>query len=650
MTDITAFSNALTAGEVSFVNTLNVRPVQDRNGGIVQLHGERAVVYPMATADRTSLIALRVPLDHQSGRDWQSRYSAMSGNSGAMSSHMPQHIVVHRDVGVADVDIALVYDWVSGETLTSRVGHAGDRIQRDSLSDLLVPLAALAEAMRTSGMLHGDIAPGNIIVRPDGGVGLVDFDGATVRGSDIPAVPRRRPGYRLPRGGGSPGEEDAFGLLVLMASCAIIADSNVPINRGDSVGESHPAILFTSWDLMDPRRSRIVREVSGQLSRLSSSLLELLESACTGSSDRAPSLLLDAVREIRVSGLASDETASDGRDQHAAWDQIPGEWQVDEHQHTTESSSEPVAVQSRSWPNQESLQSPSTAGWDRSSYRSIEDVVEDINMAIQAAHALPGASRRAERAERRRQEVAGELHEALAQRDRDKLVRLAMSGALAELGDSDRDDVLQVLRALAHDTITRAIGGDDDRMILDAVDESVFARDEDIDEEFRDRVVLARDRLTWSDHVDEAVIAGDANRSAELLSRAPRGGVRRLSAPIRSQAERLAEESSAIAGVQRALDDGEPSGLAAALGRLSGVCALWTDHVDMGAVIELLGTTQIEERFIARLNGGGLRPSDQWMADVVIASGRLPEATRKSGMSSRDIDRMLFSAVGGDSD
>lgn len=645
MLDITAFSNALLAGNVSFLQSLNLHPMRDDTGDIVHFRGEDAVVYPLGAQTDTPTFALRMPLEYQTGRAWPGHYADLASAGGTIHGFLPTGMTILDVDDIAEPDVALLYDWMPGETLTSRIARCGDRQQRDQLAELLWPLADIGEAIRVSGMVHGDIAPGNIVVRPDGSMGLIDLDRASLRGSEQIASPRRRPGYRLPRGGGSAAEEDAFGLLVLMATCGILADSNVLIDHDPSGGEVHPTMLFSSWDLMDPQRSRIVREVGNHLSPLSKALLDFLVSACTGSADRSPSLLRDAIQEVRRSGAkpASDDALAT---------QAPYSWWVDEARGQIQPDVASAVEHDQAdgigdsivsgWSVVEKPQPIGhQSGWNIPNERSPREIVADIQATATAGMVDNTGNRRTVRAERRRQHVSDELRKALDDNDRRVLVRLAMSGALAELGDPEREDLLKVLRALAHDSIARAIASDDDGVIVASVDDSVFESDRDLDPAFRSRVALARQRVRWSDDVLDAVSRNDGRACVELLANAPDGAAGRLSDPVRSQARRLADQMSAESDTQRALADHDPNRLAAALGRLVQVRPAWTDCIDIDDILDLLGASQIEQRLVAKLSSGNVNAADQWMVDIVVAVGRMPDAVRSSGLSSSDVDRLL---------
>jgi hypothetical protein len=657
MLDITALSNALRDGSVSFVSALGVEPFLDDAVEIVRIRGEDALIVPLGSrGGMHPRYALRLPLEHDGGAGWPARYADIATVAGTITGHLPTGVTILDVTEIRGTAVALLYDWVPGETLTARVTRARERHTRDRLGELLWPLADLADALRVSALVHGDIAPGNIVVRPDGGMVLIDLDRVGYRDAVPPVEPRRRVGYRLPRGGGSPEAEDAFALLVLMTSIAVLNDAIVPIDNERAPEWTHPTLLFSSWDLMDPQRSRLVREVNDQLSPLTRELLDRLIAASTGRADRVPALLREATRLVHRSGspTARADGAFDDIEEgwhlagppdigaaklpelpgiDAGWPEAPeapGAWPVTGW---SAPGDEPPDVPDMTWPGR-------TVNRTEPGERSIQAVVDEIR-AVAVPPTVGARTRRQQRAERRKGQVSSRLRRALAENDRPVLVELAMSGALAELGESDRHDVLQVVRALSYDAIARAIATDDDEAILASIDRSVFADDEDLDPAFRDRVRLAGEREAWTERVRVAARERDGRASAELLRNPPKDGVERLPEAVRRQLTRLAEEQGAVEAAQQAIRQRDANTLALSLGRLVELHPVWTERIEAGDVIRLLGIEQIEHRLIGLLAGGKLEGSDQWMVDLVIATGRLPEVTRLAGLAPRDVDRMI---------
>ncbi|MEU5186392.1 class IV lanthionine synthetase LanL [Streptomyces klenkii] len=85
---------------------------------------------------------------------------------------------------------------------------------------LVEALFALVEAVHGAGVAVGDLAPGNVIVRPDGGLRLIDLESAARAGEAVGLA--GTPGYRAPgRGTDADPRDDLFalgGLLFLLAT------------------------------------------------------------------------------------------------------------------------------------------------------------------------------------------------------------------------------------------------------------------------------------------------------------------------------------------------------------------------------------------------------------------------------------------------
>ncbi|MDF1848259.1 MAG: serine/threonine-protein kinase [Parvibaculaceae bacterium] len=71
----------------------------------------------------------------------------------------------------------IVMDYVAGETLAKHVEREG-QIKEEQLQELLEGLLSGVELIHAAGVLHRDIAPGNIIISSDGTPVLIDFGSA----------------------------------------------------------------------------------------------------------------------------------------------------------------------------------------------------------------------------------------------------------------------------------------------------------------------------------------------------------------------------------------------------------------------------------------------------------------------------------------
>ncbi len=635
MLDVTAFSNALLSGTVSWPRSLGTDVITDSTGHARVYVGDDAAVYPLGRGDRPTY-ALRVPISAGAARSWPERYADLQSESGGIHRFLPTELTILDSEEPGEPELALLYRWIPGDSLTDalRKGASGQR-----LDAIVHRLADLAEDLQKSGLVHGDIAPGNIILRPDNMIALIDLDhmGSAQRGG---LTPRRRPGYRLSDTNASAEAEDAFGLLVIMASVAaysgmgeLPADSE--LDRG-----SHPPLLFSTWDLMDPRRSELVQRLEAELTGVPALLLEYLTGACTSPWHRAPHFLADAVREV---GRAPRKARAQSNAAPAT-----GSWTVFDNGANDETWRTPDRQDHGSW--------PSSAFEERSrphepvapTLRETEDVLATIaEVASLERSTETGRSKGRPhlRAEYRREQVARDLRNALATNDRAVLVRLAMSGDIAELGDSDRADLLTVLRALSYDQIARAIDGDQDSSIIAAIDPEIFPSDADIDEAFRRRVQLAREREAWMTHVITAVQQEDPDRCVELLTDAPEGGPDRLPSGIGQRARRLADIGALAADVKRGVAQQDLNAVVGPMSRLSAVTGRWAAYVDADEVVSAIGYARIRQRVIDRLGAGSLTGEDQWLVDCVIAAGELDDISGAAGKS-RDEMRFLLGPRG----
>jgi serine/threonine protein kinase len=93
------------------------------------------------------------------------------------------HIVrLRRVVPLDDAGLALVLDLASGGSLASLVAGRGT-FDPGEVSTLLIPLAGALDHLHRRGVVHGDIAPGNVLFTEDGRPQLGDLGVARVLGA-----------------------------------------------------------------------------------------------------------------------------------------------------------------------------------------------------------------------------------------------------------------------------------------------------------------------------------------------------------------------------------------------------------------------------------------------------------------------------------
>src|SRR5215212_6424983 len=203
---------------------------------------------------------------------------------------------------------------VPGRTLIQTV----DRLCREGQGEPLALLAdvwlATATRLEDAAFVHGDLAPDNLIVRPDGSIALVDLDTATwssFAGGPAPAA--SNPAYVHPRGAPlDPVKRDRFPALVLWASLRILARHPGLRERwGDRPDQDGAALLWSRDDLRRPSRSALFTALDGlhaqEEDEALDALLEVIRRAIRFSPDETPPLTEIAER---LEGMGFPRTAA----------------------------------------------------------------------------------------------------------------------------------------------------------------------------------------------------------------------------------------------------------------------------------------------------------------------------------------------------
>jgi hypothetical protein len=290
-----------------------VPAVSRLGGGAIAMAGEGqpwrvigldAAVYQLRQPSGR-VLALRCPLSDTFERSYPDRYRALAGDPrlGPLREHpaspfpgelffLPDGLLLPAAELRSRPHPVIATDWVMGPTLhqaADRASRAGDK---GALARLAQKWLAVVEALETHGFVHGDLTGDNALVRPGGGIALVDYDAAAWPGSP-PAPPARpNPNYAHPTGQPAPPLErrDRFAALVIYTSLRALAERpELRPQFGDATTEPGGAILFSPWDLVDPPNSAVFAALRG-LDPGASAFVRALRSACVRHADAVPSL------------------------------------------------------------------------------------------------------------------------------------------------------------------------------------------------------------------------------------------------------------------------------------------------------------------------------------------------------------------------
>lgn len=168
-------------------------PVMDKYGEPYRSGGAFAVVFKMQDKQTGKCYALKCFTEEQEGRAEAYRQIAEElefVDSPYVTSvkYLEKELFVDSSCDDDEFPVLLM-DWVEGDTMEAYIAaHHGDS---HAMSMLCYRFCKLAAWLRSQPFAHGDIKPDNIMVRPDGTLTLVDYDGMFVpamKGQKSPTI------------------------------------------------------------------------------------------------------------------------------------------------------------------------------------------------------------------------------------------------------------------------------------------------------------------------------------------------------------------------------------------------------------------------------------------------------------------------------
>ena len=168
-------------------------PVQDDHGEPYRSSGAFAVVFKMKDEQTGKCYALKCFTEEQEGRAEAYRQIADElefANSAYITSvkYLDKEIFVDSSCEEDEFPVLLM-DWIDGETMEDYI--AENYQDNYAMAMLCYRFCKMVAWLRSQPFAHGDIKPDNIMVRPDGSLTLVDYDGMFVpamKGQKSPTI------------------------------------------------------------------------------------------------------------------------------------------------------------------------------------------------------------------------------------------------------------------------------------------------------------------------------------------------------------------------------------------------------------------------------------------------------------------------------
>ncbi len=260
---ISDYVSSILSAEDNFEELTNLRPVLDEEGQPIMSSGNFAVVFKMKDEQTGKLYAVKCFLKEQEGRSESYRLIAEELEFVSSSYLTPiRYLENELFVDSSNTDETefpvLLMDWIEGVTLDKYIRtHI---VYTYDLAVLAYRFSKLASWLLAQSFAHGDLKSDNIIVRDDGSLTLVDYDGMYVPTmSGKKARELGSPDFRHPSRTEKDFNEhiDDFPLISILLSLKVI--SLHPNLWKEYRTAEH--LLFSETDYRDIGNCKLIKEI-----------------------------------------------------------------------------------------------------------------------------------------------------------------------------------------------------------------------------------------------------------------------------------------------------------------------------------------------------------------------------------------------------
>ena len=234
-------------------------PVQDDHGEPYRSSGAFAVVFKMKDEQTGKCYALKCFTEEQEGRAEAYRQIAdelefVDSSYITFVKYLDKEIFVDSSCEEDEFPVLLM-DWIDGETMECYI--AENYQDNYAMAMLCYRFCKMAAWLRSQPFAHGDIKPDNIMVRPDGNLTLVDYDGMFVpvmKGQKSPTIGTKDFSHPLRTVDDFDETIDDFALASIALSLKAISMNSKLL---DTYGASD-RLLFLENDYHNPSNSKAI--------------------------------------------------------------------------------------------------------------------------------------------------------------------------------------------------------------------------------------------------------------------------------------------------------------------------------------------------------------------------------------------------------
>ena len=237
----------------------HLTPILDDHGEPYRSSGAFAVVFKMLDKSTGKCYALKCFTEEQEGR--ADAYRQIADELDMVDSpyitsvkYMEKELFVDSQCEEDEFPVLLM-DWVEGETMEAYI--AANYRNQSAMSLLSYRFGKMAAWLRSQSFAHGDVKPDNIIIRPDGSLTLVDYDGmfvSSMKGCKSPTIGTRDFSHPLRTVDDFDETIDDFSLASIALSLKAISMNSTLL---DTYGASD-RLLFSENDYRNPSNSKVI--------------------------------------------------------------------------------------------------------------------------------------------------------------------------------------------------------------------------------------------------------------------------------------------------------------------------------------------------------------------------------------------------------
>ena len=242
----------------------HLTPVLDDHEEPYRSSGAFAVVFKMQDKRTGKYYALKCFTEDQEGR--ADAYRQIADELDMVDSpyitsvkYMEKELFVDSQCEEDEFPVLLM-DWVEGETMEAYI--SANYHNQSAMSMLCYRFGKMAAWLRSQSFAHGDVKPDNIIIRPDGSLTLVDYDGmfvSSMKGCKSPTIGTKDFSHPLRTVDDFDETIDDFSLASIALSLKAISMNSTLL---DTYGASD-RLLFSEKDYRTPSNSKVISALQG---------------------------------------------------------------------------------------------------------------------------------------------------------------------------------------------------------------------------------------------------------------------------------------------------------------------------------------------------------------------------------------------------